>query len=85
MPTISFKHNNVCSRESIVEIDDNDVIQNIKVIGGCMGNLQGVCALLKGMKVEEAISRLDGIQCRNGTSCPDQIAKGLKNYLNSKH
>ena len=83
MRTISIKPENVCSREMIVEIDDNNVIVSAKVIGGCMGNLQGICRLIEGHKADEIIERLQGIKCRGSrtgeTSCPDQLAKGLAN------
>lgn len=68
----------VCSQAINVEVD-NGIITSVEFIGGCHGNTQGVAALVKGMKVEEAISRLEGIDCRGrGTSCPDQLAKALK-------
>ena len=50
-------------------------------MGGCAGNTQGVASLVRGMKIEEVISRLKGIQCRAGTSCPDQLATALEKYL----
>lgn len=81
MPILIYKPVNVCSREFSIE-HENGVINSITVIGGCQGNLKGISSLLKGMKIEEAILKLDGIAChgsRNGiTSCPDQIAKALK-------
>ena len=71
----------VCSKMMIVDVADGK-IENAQVIGGCQGNTQGVCALLKGMTVKEAISRLEGIDCRGrGTSCPDQMAQALKQAL----
>ena len=82
MKTITIKPEQVCSREMIIDIDDDGTIVHAKVIGGCMGNLQGLCKLIEGMKVEDVISRLEGIKCRGSrtgeTSCPDQLAKGLK-------
>ena len=67
-----------CSR--LINLDvENGVINDVSFVGGCHGNLQGISALVKGMKVEEAISRLEGINCGSkGTSCPDQLAKALK-------
>ncbi len=82
MKTISFKPDNVCSREMILDIDDDGVIVSAKVIGGCMGNLQGLCRLIEGMKSEQVIAKLQGIKCRGSrtgeTSCPDQLALGLR-------
>lgn len=75
---IIYKTNSVCSRS--IEIDvENDIITNVKFIGGCAGNTQGVASLIRGMNVDEAISRLEGIRCGfKSTSCPDQLAKALK-------
>ena len=85
MQTITFKPNNVCSREMTVEIDDNGVITSAQVIGGCHGNLQGVCRLIEGRKAEDIIKTLKGIKCRGSrtgeTSCPDQMALGLEANL----
>lgn len=63
-----------------MEIDvENGVIQAVRVLGGCSGNLQGISALLRGMTVEDAIARMDGIRCgMKPTSCPDQLAQALK-------
>ena len=70
-----------CATAINVEVE-NGVIQSVEFVGGCHGNTQGVAALVKGMDVEEAISRLEGIDCRGrGTSCPDQLAKALKQTL----
>ncbi len=83
MKTITIKPEQVCSREMIIDINDDGTIAHAKVIGGCMGNLQGICRLIEGLKSEEVIKRLSGIKCRGSrtgeTSCPDQLAKGLQN------
>lgn len=80
--TYSFRPQGVCSREMHVEVDDQGVIQNLEVIGGCSGNLQGIAALVVGMPAQEAIRRLKGIQCGfKPTSCPDQFAQGLEKAL----
>ena len=67
----TYKTHNVCSRSIEFEVENN-IITACKFNGGCAGNTQGVAALVIGMTVDEAIRRLKGIQCRNGTSCPDQ-------------
>lgn len=68
----------VCSRQINVELD-GDTIKSVEFIGGCAGNTQGVARLVQGMNVDEAISRIEGIQCGfKPTSCPDQLAKALK-------
>ncbi len=81
MKHIEYKTQGTCSRAIMVDIEDG-VIQSCKFVGGCAGNTQGVCALVKGMRVEEAIERLSGIQCGfRGTSCPDQLSRALKKSL----
>lgn len=80
-----IKPQGVCSREMVIEYDDNDVITNAGVIGGCQGNLQGICSLIVGRKIEDVVKSLEGIKCRGSrtgqTSCPDQMAQGLKELL----
>lgn len=80
METIQYRPKGVCS--SYMEIDvDNGVIQNCRVKGGCSGNLQGISALVRGMRVQDAIQRMEGIRCGfKSTSCPDQLAQALKGY-----
>lgn len=71
----------VCSQQINIELE-NDMIRKVSVLGGCPGNLKGICSLIKGMSVQEVIKRLDGITCGDKpTSCPDQLAKALKAYL----
>ena len=68
-----------------VEVDDQGIIRDMRVLGGCSGNLQGISALVKGMPAEEAIKRLKGIRCGfKDTSCPDQFARNLEQAL-AKH
>ena len=71
----------VCSMQINVKIEE-DIIKEVKFIGGCAGNTMGISSLLIGMKVEDAIKKLKGIDCRGrGTSCPDQLAIGLERIL----
>ena len=73
-----YATNGVCSREIEFDIIDNK-LTNVRFIGGCSGNTQGVARLVEGMSKEEAIARLEGIRCgAKSTSCPDQLAKALK-------
>ncbi len=75
---ITYAPKGVCSRQMTVEAEDG-VITEVQVVGGCHGNLQGIMSLLKGMKVEDAISRMEGIRCgMKSTSCPDQLAQALR-------
>ena len=81
METIHYYPKGTCSVEMFISHEDG-IIQNVRIIRGCPGNTQGVAALLVGMPLEEAMKRLEGIQCRNGTSCPYQLAKAIRQYLN---
>ena len=82
--TFSFTPRGVCSRKIKIEISDDGVIENVQFTGGCNGNTSGISALVRGMKAEEAISRLENIDCNGrGTSCPDQLARALKQALNA--
>ena len=81
MKHISYKTQSVCSRSIEIDIDNNTIVE-VKFNGGCAGNTQGVASLVRGMDVNEAISRLEGIRCGfKPTSCPDQLAKALKKSL----
>lgn len=81
---IEYQTSGTCSRMIIVDIED-DVVTDCKFVSGCSGNTQGVSALVKGMKVEEAIKRLKGIKCgMRSTSCPDQLSKALESALVTK-
>lgn len=76
-----YKTKGTCSTSIDVELKDG-VIDSVKITGGCNGNLQGISALVKGMKPEEAISRLKGIRCGfKPTSCPDQLAHALEEMI----
>ena len=70
-----------CSR--LIKFDvDGDKVKDVQFVMGCHGNTQGVAKLVEGMDIHEVISRLKGIDCNGrGTSCPDQLAKALKLYL----
>jgi len=74
----SYRTKGVCSRNITFDIQDG-CVTNVRFDGGCNGNTQGIARLVEGMKVEEAIRRMEGILCGfKGTSCPDQLAKALK-------
>ena len=76
-----YKTKGTCSTSIDVELKDG-VIDSVKFTGGCNGNLQGISALVKGRKPEEAISRLKGIRCGfKPTSCPDQLAHALEEMI----
>lgn len=75
---MQYRPKGVCSRQIDFEIKDNKVT-DVKFVGGCNGNLQGISRLIEGMDVHEAIERIEGITCGlKSTSCPDQLAQALK-------
>ena len=77
----TYTTNGTCSREILFEVEDGKVTK-VEFIGGCNGNLKGICSLVAGMSVEDVIARLDGITCGpKATSCPDQLARALKKTL----
>ena len=79
--TIHYTPKGVCSRAFRIEVEEG-VIRSVQVTGGCDGNLKGLSSLLKGMTVEDAIQRMEGIRCgMKATSCPDQLAQALKTAL----
>lgn len=75
----TFKTSGTCSRSIDFDIE-NGKVKNVKFNGGCPGNTQGVARLVEGRDIDEVINLLEGVQCRAGTSCPDQLAKALKQY-----
>ena len=76
--TYEFTPKGVCSQKMIIEVEDG-IMKDLKVFGGCNGNLKGISSIVKGMKIDDIIIRLDGIRCgMKNTSCPDQLAQALK-------
>ena len=73
----TYKTQGTCSRAIDYEVTEG-VVTACRFVGGCPGNTQGVARLAVGRKVEDVIAALKGIQCRNGTSCPDQLARALE-------
>ena len=83
--TYTYTPTGVCSRQMTVEIE-NGMIRHVDVLGGCNGNLKGISSLLQGMRVEDAIARLQGIRCgMRPTSCPDQLSIALRKALEQSY
>ena len=79
--TYMYRPRGVCSQMMQVKLE-NGIVEDVQVLGGCSGNLQGISALVKGMPAREAIARMRGIRCGNKpTSCPDQLANALEEAL----
>lgn len=85
MKEITLTPQSVCSKQIDIVVDDNNVVQSMRFIRGCTGNLQGISRLCIGHKLEDISTILEGIKCpgsRTGqTSCPDQLALRIKEYL----
>ena len=74
-----------CSSQIIIDLTEDDKIENVKFIGGCNGNLKGIASLVKGLTIDEVITKLEGITCGfKPTSCPDQLATALKQIKEKK-
>jgi uncharacterized protein (TIGR03905 family) len=79
--TYTYKTHGTCSREIQFEVNDG-IVSEVRFISGCNGNLQGIGQLVEGMKVDDVIKKLKGIDCNGrGTSCPDQLAKALEEVI----
>lgn len=80
--TYTRKNTGTCSTQTQVSLAPDGTIEEVQVRGGCNGNLKGICQLIKGMKAQDAIARMQGTTCGpRPTSCPDQIALALKEAL----
>jgi len=80
--TYEYNTSGTCSKKIILELSEDNVIESVKFIGGCHGNLQGISSLVKGMKADEVVARLEGIKCGfKSTSCPDQLSKAVKQAM----
>lgn len=74
-----------CSRQIVIDVTDNGTIEQVTFIGGCNGNTQGISSLVKGMKIDDVITKLKGIKCGfRPTSCPDQLATALEQIKEKK-
>ena len=79
---VEYTNRGVCSRKTVIDLAEDGTIRDIKIVGGCNGNTNGLAQLLKGMKARDAIERMRGIDCNGrGTSCPDQVAIALEKAL----
>lgn len=84
MDQFTYKTKGTCASAIDVKIEDG-IIAEVRYHGGCSGNTQGVAALVKGMRVEDAMERIAGIRCgMKSTSCPDQLSQALRAYLAEK-
>lgn len=82
MKKYTYKTQGTCSQAIEITVDDDNRIDSVQFIGGCDGNTKGISSLVRGMKVQDVISKLRGITCGyKSTSCPDQLSKALEAML----
>ncbi len=79
----TYTTSGTCSRAITFEVDENNKMHSLKFIGGCAGNTQGVAKLCEGRDLDEVHDLVRGVLCRNGTSCPDQLARAIEAYKQS--
>ena len=80
----TYSTKGTCSRQILFDIDENNKMHNVRFIGGCGGNLQGIAKLVEGKDADEVETLLAGIRCRNNTSCPDQLSKAIGEWKTAK-
>ncbi|HIU59049.1 MAG TPA: TIGR03905 family TSCPD domain-containing protein [Candidatus Scatosoma pullistercoris] len=81
----TYSTKGTCSRQILFNVDADNKLRDVRFIGGCGGNLQGISRLVEGKNIDEIESLLKGIRCRNGTSCPDQLSKAIAEYKAQKN
>ena len=80
-----YRTRGTCSQLIELDINEQNVIEEVSFLGGCQGNLMGISTLVRGMHIDDVITKLSGIQCGyKGTSCPDQLARALRAYKEQK-
>ena len=81
----TYSTKGTCSRQILFNVDADNKLRDVRFIGGCGGNLQGISRLVEGKNIDEIEALLKGIRCRNGTSCPDQLSKAITEYKAQKN
>ena len=76
----TYSTKGTCSRQILFNVDAENKMHNVRFIGGCGGNLQGIARLVEGKDINEIQTLLAGIRCRNNTSCPDQLSRAIADY-----
>ena len=80
----TYSTKGTCSRQILFDVDEQNKMHNVRFIGGCGGNLQGIARLVEGKDINEVETLLAGIRCRNNTSCPDQLSKAIGEWKAAK-
>ena len=76
----TYNTQGTCSRQILFNVDENGLLHDVRFIGGCNGNLQGIARLVEGKHIDEVETLLAGIKCRGNTSCPDQLSKAITKF-----
>lgn len=80
----TYSPKGTCSRQILFDVDAENKIHNLRFIGGCSGNLQGIARLVEGRTIDEVETLLAGVRCKGNTSCPDQLSKAITEYKASR-
>ncbi len=80
----TYSPTGTCSRQIIFDVDNENKMHNVRFIGGCSGNLQGIARLVEGKDINEVETLLKGVRCKGNTSCPDQLARAIAEYKAQK-
>ena len=80
----TYSPKGTCSRQILFDVDAENKIHNLRFIGGCSGNLQGIARLVEGKNIDEVEALLAGVRCKGNTSCPDQLSKAIAEYKASR-
>ncbi len=80
----TYSTKGTCSRQILFDVDENNKMHNVRFIGGCGGNLQGISRLVEGKDIDDIQALLAGIRCKGNTSCPDQLSKAIGEYKTTK-
>ena len=80
----TYSTKGTCSRQILFDVDENNKMHNLRFIGGCSGNLQGIARLVEGKDINEVEALLAGVRCKGNTSCPDQLSKAITEYKASR-
>lgn len=81
----TYSTKGTCSRQILFDVDADNKMRNVRFIGGCGGNLQGIARLVEGKDIDEVASLLAGIRCKGNTSCPDQLSQAIGEYKATKN
>ena len=80
----TYSPTGTCSRQILFDVDENNKMRNVRFIGGCSGNLQGIARLVEGKDIDEIETLLKGVRCKGNTSCPDQLSQAITAYKAQK-